>query len=680
MTLEGGDCVGERKPADYLLCAIHKNAMSIGGKVTMKLMKLMLGILMLTVISAGVGNAAITVFSDNFDGTEIDQTKWTSPDPFRYYQYSGPYGPTGYWTTPPNNPSYGTATASNSWLSLRNGYSTVFPCVESRYNPFPETGNFYFETKMRYDGSSPHGTGFQMRRADSDNPVENIIFSIWQDSGIPLSISFLGYGWSGMRPDLAEHVYRIEYVDGNYTLWIDGSKKAGPFASSVRPNKMWFGNPVYAWWGYNNWTNLSVDYVSVQKDNPPVPVANAGLDQTVYERDPVTLDASGSTPNVSYQWEQIAGTPVSLNLADTVHPTFAAPNTDAGGTTLTFQLTVSDGFSTSKPDIVNVTVKNVNHPPVAEAGNDQTVAEGSLVKLDGSNSYDVDGEALSYTWSQKAGPAIQLSHIAVAGPSFTTPLVGPEGAKLVFELSVTDGIDVSTDTVIITVENVNHQPVAEAGPDFIKNEGTVVELDGTASSDADLDSLSFQWSQVSGPTVVLSDPTNPKPTFTAPMVELGGETLVFQLIVSDGLTISNADQVTVRVLNVNDPPVCELARPVTDSLWPPNHKMTPVSIAGISDPNDDNVKITITRVTQDEPINGLGDGDTTPDASIQGAIALLRAERSGTGNGRVYHIHFTADDGDGGTCSGTVKVVVPHSKTPLSSALDEGELFDSTQN
>jgi hypothetical protein len=57
----------------------------------------------------------------------------------------------------------------------------------------------------------------------------------------------------------------------------------------------------------------------------------------------------------------------------------------------------------------------------------------------------------------------------------------------------------------------------------------------------------------------------------------------------------------------------------------------------------------------------------------------LRAERSGTGTGRVYRVNFTADDGDGGTCSGSVNVTVPHSKGQGVTAVDDGQLYDATQ-
>src|SRR5947208_600909 len=74
------------------------------------------------------------------------------------------------------------------------------------------------------------------------------------------------------------------------------------------------------------------------------------------------------------------------------------------------------------------------------------------------------------------------------------------------------------------------------------------------------------------------------------------------------------------------------------------------------------LSVTVTGVNQDEPLNGLGDGDTSPDARAgsQSNDVLLRAERSGGGNGRVYRIAFRASDGKGGTCEGAATVAVPH--------------------
>ena len=225
------------------------------------------------------------------------------------------------------------------------------------------------------------------------------------------------------------------------------------------------------------------------------------------------------------------------------------------------------------------------------------------------------------------------------------------------------------------VTNVNQVPVAHAGPDQTVNENAAVTLNGTLSSDPDLDALSFTWVQTAGPLVTLTGGTTASPTFTAPAVGAGGMTLTFQLVVSDGHASSAADSVTIHIADTNDPPVCTLAQASPTFLWPPNHTMVPVSILGVTDPNNQAVTFTFTVVTQDEPVNGLGDGDTSPDAAVSGNQILLRAERAGTGNGRVYVVHFTATDAEGAHCSGSVKVAVPHSKKDT--AGDNGQLFNS---
>ncbi|MBI4334668.1 MAG: hypothetical protein HY673_25725, partial [Chloroflexi bacterium] len=145
-----------------------------------------------------------------------------------------------------------------------------------------------------------------------------------------------------------------------------------------------------------------------------------------------------------------------------------------------------------------------------------------------------------------------------------------------------------------------------------------------------------------------------------------------------GLADSAPVQTTVTVLDVDAPPRCDLAQASPALLWPPNHKLVPVGITGVTDPDNDQVTLTVTGVTQDEPVNGLGDGDTSPDAVTQGSNVLLRAERAGNGNGRVYQVTFTASDGFGGSCTGTVMVCVPRDRG-AAGCVDGGQLHDSTQ-
>lgn len=130
----------------------------------------------------------------------------------------------------------------------------------------------------------------------------------------------------------------------------------------------------------------------------------------------------------------------------------------------------------------------------------------------------------------------------------------------------------------------------------------------------------------------------------------------------------------------NDPPICTTAGPSTNRLWPPNHKLETVSVQGVTDPNGDPITIMITAITQDEPVNGLGDGDTAPDGfGVGTSQAQLRRERSGTGNGRVYALSFKASDGKGGSCTGSVTVGVPHDQGQQSTPINDGQNYDSTR-
>jgi hypothetical protein len=144
--------------------------------------------------------------------------------------------------------------------------------------------------------------------------------------------------------------------------------------------------------------------------------------------------------------------------------------------------------------------------------------------------------------------------------------------------------------------------------------------------------------------------------------------------------VNNEVAIVVPVASPNQPPDCTKAQPSVDLLWPPNHKLVTISILGVTDSDGDPVSITVTGITQDEPVNGLGDGDTSPDGfGIGTAQAQIRAERSGTGNGRVYAITFTADDGKGGVCTGRVTVGVPHDQGKGKIPIDDGQHYDSTQ-
>jgi len=91
----------------------------------------------------------------------------------------------------------------------------------------------------------------------------------------------------------------------------------------------------------------------------------------------------------------------------------------------------------------------------------------------------------------------------------------------------------------------NRAPLAVAGVSKTVAPGSTVRLDGTASSDPDGDNLAFEWAQIAGDPVTISDPTAQEPVFTAPDVD--GEVLAFSLVARDASTVSRPSIVTITV-------------------------------------------------------------------------------------------------------------------------------------
>jgi hypothetical protein len=131
------------------------------------------------------------------------------------------------------------------------------------------------------------------------------------------------------------------------------------------------------------------------------------------------------------------------------------------------------------------------------------------------------------------------------------------------------------------------------------------------------------------------------------------------------------------LLPANVAPDCSTAVASIATLWPPNQGFVDVSVTGVRDLNGDPISITLTSITQDEPLNGKGEGNVCPDARGVGtATASLRAEREDGGHGRTYHIDFMADDGRGGQCAGEVTACVPQAENQA--CVDQAAQVDST--
>ena len=382
--------------------------------------------------------------------------------------------------------------------------------------------------------------------ADNDAPTANAGADQDVDAGASVTLS-----GSGSDPEGQSLSYAWSQTSGT-NVTLSGANTAS--ASFTAPNSS--ATLTFSLTVGDGVNTSSADTVTVTVRPPPntPPVADAGSDSSVEENRRATLDGSGSSDadddSLTYAWTQTSGAEVALSNATAVNPSFTAPELLANQN-LVFSLTVHDGTVSSAADTVTVTVTADNDPPTAYAGADKAVDAGASVTLSGSGS-DPEGQSLSYAWSQTSGTNVTLSGANTASASFTAP---NSSATLTFSLTVGDGVNTSSaDTVTVTVRPPpNTPPVADAGSDSSVEENRRATLDGSGSSDADDDSLTYAWTQTSGAEVALSNATAVNPSFTAPEL-LANQNLVFSLTVHDGTVSSAADTVTVTVTADNDPP------------------------------------------------------------------------------------------------------------------------------
>lgn len=309
-----------------------------------------------------------------------------------------------------------------------------------------------------------------------------------------------------------------------------------------------------------------------------------------------------------------------------------------------------------------------NQPPVAEAGGLYTVAEGDSVTLDGSGSVDPDpGDTLTYAWDLDNDGVYET---AGASPSFAG-LDGPASQPVALQVCDPQAA-CNTDTATVEVTNVG--PTADAGADVTVYRNESVPLAGTWTDPAAGLDEPYTWAwDLDGDGVADAsgaDVYGAAAAATAAFATEGIYDLTFTVTDADGAS----GQDSVRVTVLNHAPDCSAVAASPALLWPPNNKFAPVTLGGGVDADGDPLALIITAIYQDEPV---GVGKSAPDGKGVGTAAVeLRAEKLGSGDGRVYTVSFTVSDGHGGACTGVVRVAVPHDQARP--AVDGGPLYDST--
>jgi K319-like protein len=266
---------------------------------------------------------------------------------------------------------------------------------------------------------------------------------------------------------------------------------------------------------------LGLDPIGVAVVPEPLnqpPSAAAGDDQTVARGTFVTLDGSdsvdpdGHTP-LQFAWtfaQKPAGSVATLTAADTSTPSFTADS--ARNYTLRLVVTDTQG-ATSAPD--EVVVSTVNSKPVAEAGLDQAVrVRGTTIHLDGHESYDPDGDPLTFAWTLLQTPAMSTATLSNATSSTPTFVADVPGGDYRIQLLVTDNFGAVSEPDTVLVSFANLPPVADAGDTQTVLVGATVVLDGRGSFDENGDPLTFRWSltiQPDASQATLSNSSAPGP-------------------------------------------------------------------------------------------------------------------------------------------------------------------------
>jgi len=235
------------------------------------------------------GETSKIFFEDDFDSVEIDSIKWNTSIDMNGKRWCNTSflgcvcGP-GEWidvslddtcSGATQQPPYGTITLAESQVYFNSVLSRTFPYIwsgpPSKQSPFPSVGDFIMEVRMKYTGITGCGTGFFARFWENSDPIGNNpadqigdnVLQIWADETTIGFKAFLLGNVANLYNPFEFHNYRVEYISGKYSLFVDEVLELGPIVSNLTPNTIWIGNPAFIFNGTCNWTSFSIDSIRV---------------------------------------------------------------------------------------------------------------------------------------------------------------------------------------------------------------------------------------------------------------------------------------------------------------------------------------------------------------------------------------------------------------------------------
>jgi hypothetical protein len=355
------------------------------------------------------------------------------------------------------------------------------------------------------------------------------------------------------------------------------------------------------------------------------PTAIAGEDVHIRTDANVTLSAQKSSdPDgsiIAYSWKEngkVLSTGIELKEYNSKIP----------GTHV-ITLTILDNDELSASDTINIFVTLENQPPVAKAGDDKQMRVNDKITLDGSASFDSDGNIVFYEWKEKDSTEVLSTGVQLKNYTPTTEAIH------ILQLKVTDNEGLFTiDYVYISALN-NKIPIANAGNDQTIVIGERITLDGKAN-DIDGNIVRYEWKE--GATVLGTAEDLVNYTFSS----VGIHTLVYTITDNDGESNSDTVVVTVKAANV-----------------------APVANAG------DNKNI---RESETTLLDGSASADS--DGSIASYLWKEGTTTLGTGSTLNYSstvigahiVELTVTDNEGLTHTDTTTVTVVANSSPIANA------------
>jgi hypothetical protein len=288
-----------------------------------------------------------------------------------------------------------------------------------------------------------------------------------------------------------------------------------------------------------------------------------------------------------------------------------------------------------------------NGPPVCDPDGPyvaECAGNTTSITLDGTGSSDPDaGDTLTYSWTTDC-PGGSFDDASSATPTLTVDTSLDCVVLCEVSLTVDDGEEADTSSSTVTIEDTTPPSL-------------------TAPADITAECMSPAGTAVALGTPTVSDICDASPGVAddAPaLFPLGTTSVAWSATDKCGKGITATQDVTV--VDTTPPEVAVSVTP--EILWPPNHKLVPVSVVvSVSDVCDENPVCQIVSISSNEPVDGQGDGHTAPDWELPGDLTVnLRAERSRKGSGRVYTLTVECSDASGKSSAEAVTVSVPHDK------------------